>query len=275
LQLAGCRVIALTHTWSRWGEPYFRAFGIDEFVHPEDFVDDGARREVDEAVAEAMEGELGVQGLRRFVFRGAHVGEQSLSTLSRRLERGRISLSEPSVRAALEDGIRDSIQSVIAAERLLEELDPDVVLFNEKNYTGFGSIYDLALRRNANVIQFVMSGIHWRDALVFKRFTEETRRVHPTSLAEPSWLRVRDLPWREDRERGLREEFSLRYGGEDLHPDAGLQAGKRLKPAEVVRAQLGLDPAKKTVVVFSHVLWDANMFFGEDLFEDQETWIVE
>jgi hypothetical protein len=275
LQLAGCRVVALTHTWSRWGEPYFRAFGIDEFVHPEDFVDDLAAHEVDEAVAHALSGEVRVQALRRFVFRGANVGEQTLSTLSRRFERGRISLSDPSVRVALEDGLRDSIRSVVAAERLLDELDPDVVLFNEKNYTGFGSIYDLALKRNANVIQFVMSGIHWRDALVFKRFTEDTRRVHPTSLAGPSWQQVRDLPWTEQRERELRDEFALRYGGEDLHPDAGLQAGKQLKPADAVRTQLGLDRSRKTVVVFSHVLWDANMFFGEDLFEDQETWLVE
>jgi capsule polysaccharide export protein KpsC/LpsZ len=27
--------------------------------------------------------------------------------------------------------------------------------------------------------------------------------------------------------------------------------------------------------VFSHVLWDANMFFGRDLFSDQEQWFVE
>jgi len=42
-----------------------------------------------------------------------------------------------------------------------------------------------------------------------------------------------------------------------------------------VRYRLGLDPAKRTAVVFAHVLWDANMFFGEDLFDDQEQWFVE
>jgi hypothetical protein len=179
------------------------------------------------------------------------------------------------VRATLEEVLRDSMRSVIAGERLLDRIDPDVVLFNEKNYAGFGSIYDLALVRGANVIQFVIAGIHWRDALVFKRFTEETRRVHPTSLSQESWQRVRTLPWTDERERELQDEFTLRYGGGEMHPDAGLQAGKLIKTADEVRAELGLDPGKKTVVVFSHVLWDANMFFGEDLFEDQETWLVE
>ena len=146
------------------------------------------------------------------------------------------------------------------------------MIFNEKNYAGFGSIYDLALARGANVIQFVAAGIHWRDALVFKRFTEETRRVHPTSLSHESWERVRDDALDErSRARSCARSSTLRYGGGEMHPDAGLQAGKRIKTADEVRAQLGLDPAKKTAVVFSHVLWDANMFFGEDLFEDQET----
>ena len=45
-------------------------------------------------------------------------------------------------------------------------------------------------------------------------------------------------------------------------------------PEEIVHG-LGLDPAKKTAVIFSHILWDANLFYGEDLFEDQEAWLVE
>src|ERR671938_68348 len=38
---------------------------------------------------------------------------------------------------------------------------------------------------------------------------------------------------------------------------------------------LGLDPAKRTAVLYSHILRDANMFYGDDLFADQEEWFVE
>ena len=34
----------------------------------------------------------------------------------------------------------------------------------------------------------------------------------------------------------------------------------------------GLDQTKKLAVVFSHVLWDANLFYGEDLFKDYGDW---
>jgi capsule polysaccharide export protein KpsC/LpsZ len=36
-----------------------------------------------------------------------------------------------------------------------------------------------------------------------------------------------------------------------------------------------LDARKPTAVVFSHVLWDANLFYGDDLFEDYGEWFVE
>jgi len=47
------------------------------------------------------------------------------------------------------------------------------------------------------------------------------------------------------------------------------------KSKEEIVNQLGLNRGKKTVVVFSHVLWDANLFYGEDIFEDYEDWFVE
>lgn len=54
-----------------------------------------------------------------------------------------------------------------------------------------------------------------------------------------------------------------------------LLRGKTLKTPEEVRSQLHLDPRKKTAVIFSHVLWDATFFFGENLFDDYEQWLVE
>src|SRR5581483_2391026 len=126
--------------------------------------------------------------------------------------------------ATLEVILREAMQSVLVSERLLDDVNASIVVFNEKNYAGFGSVYDVALARGANVIQFVHAGIHWRDALLFKRFTSESRRVHPHSLSTESWERVRRLPWTEERDRALQEEFDLRYGGSEMHPDAGLQA---------------------------------------------------
>jgi hypothetical protein len=275
LQLAGFRPVMVTLRSSRWARPYFEAFGLDDLVYFDDFVDAELESETERTVDGFLAGAPNVQALKELEFRGAHVGQQTLSSLSRRFERGRISLADPTVAPELGRLLRESIRSVLGAERLLDQLEPQLALFNEKGYAGLGSIYDVALARGTNVINFVAAGIHSVDALILKRYTEETRRIHPTSLSPASWDLVRALPWGEQQERELDDEFAARYDGSAKHPDAGLQEGKRITSADEVRTGLRLDPDKPTIVVFSHILWDANLFFGDDLFEDQETWLVE
>jgi hypothetical protein len=275
LALYGRTPIVLTPKHATWAERYFRAAGIDRFVHPESF---GDNHGADEAVAAAVSflaGEVTVQRLKALEYRSVRVGIQTLSTLSRSFEKGRIRLSDPAVRRALERILPQAMQSVHAGEALLDSVDPEIMVFLEKGYAGFGELYDVALNRNVNVIQYVASGIHWRDALLFKRYTQATRRVHPASLAQPTWERVRALPWTRREERELEQEFAIRYGPAEKHPDAGLQAGKAIRTADEVRSELGLRADRKVAVLFSHVLWDANLFYGDDLFEDQETWLVE
>ena len=48
-----------------------------------------------------------------------------------------------------------------------------------------------------------------------------------------------------------------------------------MKSADEIVGELGLDPAKKTAFVFSHVLYDATFWFGENLFDDYIVWLVE
>lgn len=275
LRLAGYRVVVLTLPNARWARAYLGAAGVDEFVTPVEDVPSDLLAEARSAAAGALAGCPGVQELKDFEFRGAYVGQQAISTLSRTFERGRISFADDDVRSALAELLPEAVRSTVAADLLLDRVEPDIVVFNEKGYAGYGSIYDLALRRGANVVQFVAAGIHTRDALLFKRYTLETRRIHPASLSPDSWQQAREFPWTPEREAALAREFAVRYDSGEKHPDAGLQEGKQLKSTEAVHGQLGLDPAKPTAIVFSHVLWDANLFYGDDLFADQETWLVE
>lgn len=275
LALYGRTPVVLTPGNATWAERYFRAAGIDNFVHPESFADVHAADEARAAAAAFLAGDVTVQRLKALEYRSVRVGIQTLSTLSRSFEKGRIRLSDPNVRQALERILPQAMQAVHAGESLLDLVDPEIMVFLEKGYAGFGELYDVALNRDVNVIQYVASGIHWRDALLFKRYTQATRRVHPASLAQPSWERVRSLPWTEKHEQELDEEFAIRYGPAEKHPDAGLQAGKPIRSADDVRSDLGLRADRKVAVLFSHVLWDANLFYGDDLFEDQETWLVE
>ncbi|MGH3130010.1 MAG: hypothetical protein ACRDNX_04260, partial [Gaiellaceae bacterium] len=271
-QLKGLDVVAAVPSDSDLPRRTLEVFGVRRFVSLDDFagagVEERARRE-----SEALLAEVGSTGeLKELTYGGASVGRQVLSTISRHLHEGAVDLSDPRTREVAAQFLPIAIRTTLAAETLLGELDPDLVLFNERNYAAEGPLSDLALEQGRNVIQFV-SGFE-DETLVFKRYTAATKGLHPRSLSDESWPLVESLDWTAERDRELDEDFGRRYDGSTFLARWN-QGSTRRQSRDQIMAALGLDPARKTAVVFSHVLWDANMFFGRDLFADQEEWFVE
>ena len=272
LQLAGWKPVVLVQDDSWVPRKYLSAFGVESFVMLAPYLDDAAREEADAAAREIIGAKPALADVRDLTFHGARIGRNVLATVSRALHEGAVDLEDPRVRAELERLLPRTLEATIAAERLLKALAPELVLFLERNYAAEAPISDVALVQGLDVVQYV-SGPQ-DDTLIFKRFTPETRRDHPRSLSEESWRRVRALPWTRERDAELDDEFAKRYGNA-WALSRRIQGWTDDRSREEVIAELGLDPAKKTAVLYSHILWDANMFYGEDLFADQEEWFVE
>ena len=272
LQLHGWRPAVLAPPGSWVPRKYLAAFGIERFVVLDDFLDEAARAEAEREAAAILEHEPTLAGVRDLTFHGAAIGRNVLATVSRALHEGAVDLRDARVRATLADLLPRTLAATIAAERLLDDLRPELVLFLERNYAAEAPLSDVALVRGTNVVQYV-SGPQ-DDTLVFKRFTRETRREHPRSLSEVSWEAARRMPWTPEHDAALDEEFAKRYGNA-WALSRRIQGWTSDRSRDEVMAALGLDPAKKTAVLYSHILWDANMFYGEDLFSDQEDWFVE
>jgi Capsule polysaccharide biosynthesis protein len=272
LKLAGRRPVVLVQPGSWIPRRYFEAFGIRDLVVLDDYLDERARSQAADEAALILAGGPSAAELKALRFRGASLGRHVLSTLSRSLHEGSVDPSTPDARAKLNELLPRTLESTIAAERLLDDLRPELALFLERNYAAEAPVSDLALERGIDVIQFV-SGFQ-DDELVFKRYRAETRRLHPRSLSEQSWEIARAMPWGKEQERELGAELERRYGNVSAL-SRRLQEWTHDQPRAELLEALGLDPTKKTVVVFSHILWDANMFYGQDLFADQEEWFVE
>jgi len=253
---------------------YFKSarFGKTLFLEDYQQLSPAARKEINQVCHRILTDSPTAEELRDFKYRGVQVGEHLLSSLSRTLHRGRIDLTQPQAAAFLRRVLPATMENVWAAEALLDAIRPDVVLFNDKGYVNYGPIHDVCLVQGINTIQFT-----WAledDALILKRCTPETRRIHPNSLSPESWAWAQRMPWTTQRDEELQRYFRDLYGGRWFMSRRN-QYGKVIKSRQEVQAQLGLDPNKKTVVIFSHILWDANLFFGEDLFGDFGEWLVE
>jgi hypothetical protein len=271
-QLRGLEIVAAVPAASDLPRRYLEVFGVRSFVTLDEFLgpdgEDRSRRDAERL----LEGARTPGDLKALTFRGAGVGRQALSTLSRHLHDGAVDVGDPESRRLLATFIAMAVRTTLAADALLDDIDPELVLFNERNYAAEGPLSDIALERGLNVIQFV-SGFE-DDALVFKRYTRETKGLHPRSLSDESWPQVVALDWNPDKDRELDEDFAHRYDGTTFLARWNQGRTQQSTREEIVE-RLDLDPARKTAVVFSHILWDANMFYGSDLFEDQEEWFVE
>ena len=273
----GYTPVILQYSWCRKSPRYYRAFGMTQSVYFDEYlnrVTPDALREIRETVDRVLAEAPTVQTLKRMAFHGVNVGRAALSTVTRSLFKGRVDLSSPAVREThLRRWLMEAMRRAVAAEAMFTDVQPDLVLVNEKGYVAEAPIFETALNRGINTIYWCHA--HRDDAFVLKRYTPSTKHLQAFSLSEDTWAAAQEMPWTDVHEVELREEFRARYEDLSWWLSRRYQAGKVLKPAETVRRQLGLDPSKKTAVIFSHITWDASFFHGEDVFDDFEDWLVE
>jgi hypothetical protein len=272
-QLQGLEPVVVTLPDARLARRYLELFGVRRFVTLDDYLDDELEATARREAAALLERVSRPDDLRELRFHGADVGREALSTISRYLHEGRVDLDDARARELLAELLPAAVRTALGAEALLDDLRPDLVLFNERNYADQGPLCDVAVNRGLNVVQFV-AGFE-DDTMVFKRYTAETKGIHPRSLSDESWPRVAAMPWNARHERELADDFERRYDKTATYFARWNQGWTERRSRDDIVAQLGLDPARPTAVVFSHVLWDANMFYGRDLFADQEEWFVE
>jgi hypothetical protein len=256
-----------------WSPRYHQLFGIRHFLSFERFrpVDsiDGQAPEIREFLRSRPQ----VSDLLELTYRDVDVGRIALSNVLNRNKFAKFDLAQAETLAEVGDELFRIERNILAAERMIAYQRPRLVLLLEKGLSPAAEIFGMCVARGIPVVQYV--GSQRMDGFVLKRLNRDNRHQHPFSLDDVSWERVKRIPWGPGREAELMREFEESYRKGSWFNRKFLHEGKRIKSAEEVRRQLGLDPTKKTAVVFSHVLWDATFFYGRGLFDDYETWLLE
>lgn len=271
----GYRVIALTDGFSdALARPFHeRGFGF-ECVRLEDFLTYRNAGEIRARADELLHGAaVDVAGLKAFRYRGALTGQHALATLSSTIPHGRLVLDEPS-RRPLRRLLRRSMLLTDAAEALVHGLRPTLAFGVEKGFVGTAELFYAALQSGVDYVQWV--GCHEPESVMLKRFGWQNFRDHPFSISPESWEAIRARPWDDALREQVLGEFASGYKGGSWFNYKRLAADQRQAERSELGARLGLDPAKKTAIIYSHILNDANLFYGEDLFgRGYEEWLVE
>lgn len=265
LELAGYEPIVLSAD-EPWLGRYYGVAGVKRILNWEDFL--GSRV----SGADMPDPERG-EGLVGWTYHGIRVGRCAASSALRALRIGALDQRVPRVREELRRQLEFALSAAEAARRIVDRVQPDLAMFVDRGYSPQGELFDECLQRGVDVLTW--NAAHRSNAIMLKRYTLGNRDEHPASLSSPSWELLRRLDWTPARRERLHDEMYDTYRSGDWYSETGTQFGKLMVDAEQLRRRLGIDPGRRTAVIFPHILWDGTFFWGTDLFASYEEWFVE
>lgn len=265
-ELAGFAPVVLT---DRSFTKFYELAGVTDFLYWDDFTDRLDRSAVEHTVRELRT----LDELLALCHEGARVGRFAASSVFRYLRVGRLDLSDGKTREALVDQLALGMMRARAARRMLDALRPRAALLLGNRYTGQSELMDLAVARGVDVIAWFEA--HRSNALMLKRYNRSNSDQHHAALSKETWEALREMEWTAAHREALRHEIAHNYATGDWYCRGGTQFGRQIVASGEVRARLGLDPSKQTVCVFPHIVWDATLFWGRDLFANYEDWLIE
>jgi hypothetical protein len=274
LRLKGYRPVVLLQRPDRPIEQIFLAGSSDcRFV----YLDDAVGRDDRSAAAREAEAILArtpsLQDLFDLEVDGYRIGRNVLSVVLRHFRVGRLDNFDEAHRRKTAETLVQSLTVKVFAERIVRDIAPDIAVFVERGYTPAGEVFDACLLHGVDVMQWC--GAPQSDCLIYRRYNLNSRGEHPLTLSDGMWQRLLAMPWTDEDNRKIRNRIAANYVSGAWYNRQQLQEGKALTSPDDVRRKLQLDPARKTAIVFSHILYDATFFYGTSLFEDYEQWLIE
>jgi capsule polysaccharide export protein KpsC/LpsZ len=109
---------------------------------------------------------------------------------------------------------------------------------------------------------------------MLKRFRRGLEDQHPASLSDRTWEMLKKIPWTKEHVERIIQELFKNYSTGGWFSEVGTQFHTSMMEKEKVQKMLGLDPKKKTAVIFPHLFWDATFFWGEDIFTNYRDWYI-
>ncbi len=252
---------------------YMEALGFTDFVYWGDYKLGQADKEQFKLDAQEMLNQPMTFGsVKEWHYKDCWIGPNILASLSRNAHQGLPDPASNDNREQLHKILPKCLERILIAEKVMAAIKPDLMYAVEPNYWQNGPITDVAIKSDIDFIH--VAGCPRDDALMIRRLSGGNRRAHPSAITVESFAAVARRPWGDAEESELDQAFAERYSGKWVRQKHVLGNG-RFHEADQIKAKLGLQPDLKTAIVFSHVLWDANLFYGEDLFEDYGHWFAE
>ena len=199
---------------------------------------------------------------KTFVYRGVRVGEHALASLMRTTLRG-TPVDDAETRFLWRRYLISGILVVDLAERVYDEEQPDCVVAVHGVYVTHGILCEVARNRGISVVVY---GIPYRKSTVLLSHGDT---YHRTLVTEPTSV-WEEMEWTAERAAVIDEYLhSRRFGTKDQIS----YNGDPVEDRDSLYGELGLDPAKPVISLFTNVIWDAQLYHNYNAFENLLEWL--
>lgn len=201
---------------------------------------------------------------KTIVYKNINISEHAMATTLRVLLRGNLD-DDPYSQAVYRRFLISSVMYIEMLERLLDRFSPDSILCVHGVYLEHGILLDLARREN---IKVVVWGISYRAGTMI---TAVNDTYHRQFIEEPDSV-WKNLDLNQNQRTQLQKYVASKVvGGRDtanFHPNPILNKREILK-------LLAFDTKKPIVTLFTNVLWDAQLKYSSNIFDNLLDWIYQ
>ncbi len=270
LEIAGYEPVVLLKKEHRHLLEYYKLAMIKEIIFWNEF-----GKSPNLLMAEfVIERSQSIDQILAFEYAGVRAGRFATSTILRHFRLASLDVNSAKDRRLLMEYLASSMTAAGEADRLLQHISPELVLLSDPVYSPDGELFDNCLAKGIEVIS--VEAAHKSNALMLKRYSLETRDEHYASISEESWRLLRAMEWTGVHREQLQREIHETYSSGDWYSVAwSASSNINMMNADEIRKRLGLDPAKKTAFIFPHILWDASLSWGKNLFYSYEDWFIQ
>src|SRR3989339_113215 len=211
-----------------------------------------------------------VNEIKNMRYKNTLVGIHSLASFSGIVPSGKIQIDRKS-RKNIAKIVRSSCRIVDGIEKIIELTKPEKVLVLDKGTVGVCEIFYESIYREIDYLQW--ASCHEPNSIIVKRYNTDNFREHPFSVSEKTWNNYKNN--NENYSEFVLDYFKKGYLDGKWFEYKKLATNKALVTKEEIIKRLKLNSDKKIAIIFSHILNDANFFFGKDLFKNGFTeWLV-
>lgn len=273
LEKSGFLVVILTNYQAKIlsDNIHRKIHGFNNILYIEDFMKFSISKEAKNAIINSINKAKSIDEVMKIKYKNTNIGIHSLASFSASLYTGKVVLNK-NTRKRIARFATASCRYVEASEKVLNLIKPQKILSVEKGLVSTCEVFYESIHRGIDYIQW--TSCHEPNSIMMKRYNTNNFIVHPFSVSEKSWTNC--LNDKRDYSEVIFEIFKQGYITRNWFGYKKLTADKILIDRNEIIQRLRLNPNKKNAVIFSHILNDANFFYGDDLFKNGfPEWLVE